>query len=49
MLVNGVAQTRGTYGATGSGAQFIADDHFAGPGILRVRSDDHQGFIILFR
>jgi len=49
MRVNGVAQTRGTYGATGSGAQFIDDDHFAGPGILRVRSDDHQGFIILFR
>lgn len=49
MLVNGVAQTRGTYGATGSGAQFIDDVHFTGPGILSVRSDDHQGFIILLR
>ena len=49
MRVNGVAQTRGTYGATGSGAQFIDDDHFTGPGILSVRSDDHQGFIILLR
>ena len=40
MRVDGVAQPRGTYGATGSGAQFIDDDHFAGPGVLEVLRDD---------
>lgn len=31
---------RGTYGATGSGAQFVDDDRFAGSGVLIVRKDD---------
>ena len=31
---------RGTYGATGSSAQFVDDDRFAGSGVLIVRKDD---------
>lgn len=38
---------RGTYGATGSGAQFIDDDRFAGTGILTVLKGDETGMIIL--
>ncbi len=33
---NGVEQASGTYGATGSGAQFIDNAHFSGTGILFV-------------
>lgn len=35
-----VSLKRGTYGATGSGAEFIDDARFTGTGVLRVRSDD---------
>lgn len=38
--VDGVALPRGTYGANGSGADNIDDDHFAGGGVLKVRKDD---------
>lgn len=39
-LGNGKAMARGTYGASGSGADFIDDVHFAGTGVLAVRKDD---------
>ena len=38
---------RGTYGATGSGAQFIDDDHFSGTGVARVLRDDLANPLIL--
>ena len=38
--VDGVTLPRGTYGATGSGADNIDDDHFAGGGVLKVKKDD---------
>ena len=40
LYVNGVSQKRGTYGATGSGAEFIDDKHFSGTGTVRVLRDD---------
>ncbi|MCI0332280.1 MAG: autotransporter-associated beta strand repeat-containing protein [Planctomycetes bacterium] len=36
LLLNGVAQPNGTYGATGSGATNIMDEYFGGTGILQV-------------
>ena len=37
LRINGAEMARGkTYGATGSGADVIDDDHFAGTGVLRV-------------
>lgn len=38
--VDGVTLRRGTWGATGSGADNIDDDHFAGGGVLKVKKDD---------
>ena len=40
LYVDGVNLERGTYGATGSGAEFINDRMFTGPGVLKVISDD---------
>ena len=40
LYVNGVNMPRGTYGATGSGAEFIDDNHFSGTGWVRVLKDD---------
>ena len=40
LYVNGVNMPRGTYGATGSGAQFIDDNHFSGTGWIKVLKDD---------
>ena len=40
LYVNGANMPRGTYGATGSGAQFIDDNHFSGTGWVRVLKDD---------
>ncbi len=40
LYVNGVNQKRGTYGATGSGAEFVDDKHFSGTGTVRVLRDD---------
>ena len=40
LYVNGVNIPRGTYGATGSGAEFIDDNHFSGTGWVRVLKDD---------
>ncbi len=36
LVLNGVTQANGTYGATGSGAEFINDNFFSGTGLLRV-------------
>jgi fibronectin-binding autotransporter adhesin len=38
LMLNGVGQAAGTYGATGSGATNIMDEYFAGTGILTVLS-----------
>lgn len=40
LTVDGETLPRGTYGATGSGAEFINDRMFKGTGILKVLSDD---------
>ena len=47
--VDNVALNRGTYGATGSGAANIDDDHFSGLGVLNVLKDDHSGLQIFLR
>jgi autotransporter-associated beta strand protein len=36
LILGGVAQPDGTYGATGSGATFINDEYFTGTGIISV-------------
>ena len=41
LVVDGKAVRRGTWGATGSGAEFIDDNHFTGAGVLKVRRDDN--------
>ncbi len=38
LFVNGVQQTSGTWGATGSGATHLDDDHFGGTGCLNVQN-----------
>ena len=40
LFANGKSLPRGTYGATGSGAANIDDDHFLGTGVLQVRKDE---------
>jgi len=48
--VNGTYLTRGTWGATGSGAKFIDDNHFSGPGVLKVRRDGNpDGLMLILR
>lgn len=44
---NGVKQAPGTYGATGSGAQFVDDAHFSGGGILNVTAVPEPGTGVL--
>ena len=46
--IDGVDQRRGTYGATGSGAQHVNDTLFAGGGTLSVVGDG-MGMVIMFR
>jgi hypothetical protein len=46
--MDGGDQRRGTYGATGSGAQYVNDTLFAGGGVLSVVGDG-MGMVILFR
>ena len=38
--MDGVTIPRGTWGATGSGAEHIDDAHFAGTGVLKVARDN---------
>ena len=46
--IDGVDQRRGTYGATGSGAQYVNDTLFAGGGVLSVVGDG-LGMTIIFK
>ena len=48
LSIDGVDQARGTWGATGSGAQHVDDTRFAGKGVLNVLGDG-QGLVIIFR
>ncbi len=48
LYVNGWVYPKGTYGATGSGAQFIKDDIFLGSGVLHVSQGD-AGMVIHVR
>jgi autotransporter-associated beta strand protein len=36
LVIGGVAKAPGTWGAAGSGAQYVDNVHFSGPGVLRV-------------
>jgi autotransporter-associated beta strand protein len=40
LVLNGISQPGGTYGATGSGAQFINDEYFSGPGVVIVTAPE---------
>lgn len=40
-------QKRGTYGATGSGAQFGDDTRFSGPGLLTVKKGSDGTLFLL--
>lgn len=46
LKIDGVDQPCGTYGASGSGAQFVDDAHFAGTGLLQVTGG---GLLLIFR
>lgn len=46
-FLDGKSLKRGTYGATGSGADNIDDVHFSGSGVLTVLKDELPGFNIL--
>ena len=48
LAINGKVKSGGkTYGATGSGADVVDDDHFGGTGVLRVRKP--CGFVFILR
>ena len=50
LIVGGKTMAAGTYGATGSGAANIDDDHFAGTGKLTVSAGKTGiGFLIIIR
>lgn len=50
LFVNGEMRERGTWGASDSGADFVDDVHFAGPGVLTVRYDNNApATVILVR
>ncbi|MDD2600477.1 MAG: autotransporter-associated beta strand repeat-containing protein [Kiritimatiellae bacterium] len=49
LVVNDVKMPVGTYGATGSGAQFINDTYFAGDGVLTVLKSGHPGTVFIIR
>ena len=50
LYIDGVNMPRGTYGATGSGAQYIDDRHFSGTGIAHVLKDDlTQPLVLIIR
>ncbi|MDO5319111.1 MAG: hypothetical protein Q4G65_10825, partial [bacterium] len=48
LSIDGVDQARGTWGATGSGAQHVDDTRFAGKGVLNVLGDG-QGMVLIVR
>ena len=48
--VDGVTISRGTWGATGSGAGNIDDEHFSGLGVLKVLKDElNRAMMIVVR
>lgn len=48
LVLGGIAQTGfGTYGATGSGATFIFDDYFQGPGVVTLVPEPSAAIAIL--
>ena len=47
-FVDGVTLPRGTWGATGSGAEHVDDAHFAGTGVLTVAKDELTRPTLLF-
>jgi autotransporter-associated beta strand protein len=47
--IDGIYMPIGTYGATGSSAQYKDDTHFAGAGILTVLRSANRGSMIIFR
>lgn len=50
LYIDGQSIHSGTWGATGSGAPNIDDEHFSGPGVLVVQRDDAGiGFSMVFR
>lgn len=50
LFIDGQSIRSGTWGATGSGAANIDDEHFTGPGVLVVQRDDVGiGFSMVFR
>jgi hypothetical protein len=49
LTIGGDLQYRGTHGATGSGADFINDNHFVGPGLLRVLSGKARPTVIAIK
>ena len=50
LYIDGQSIRSGTWGATGSGAANVDDEHFSGPGVLVVQRDDVGiGFSMVFR
>jgi len=49
LTINGSLRYPGTYGATGSGAKFVDDSHFAGTGVLMVSSGRQYATILVIR
>ena len=47
LTLNGVAQIAGTYGATGSGAQFTNDTFFSGTGVIAVPEPATLGLLAI--
>ncbi len=48
LRINGTEKRAGTYGAAGSGAQYIDSTHFSGTGLIKVLHDN-SGTIIIIR
>lgn len=49
LFIDGKSMPRGSYGASGSGADFVDDLHFAGKGVLTVSKEEAAGFLIIIR
>jgi hypothetical protein len=47
LRINGTEKRAGTYGAAGSGAQYVDSTHFSGSGMIRVLHDNGGTLIIL--
>ena len=49
LFINDKPMPRGSYGASGSGADIIDDLHFVGKGVLTVTKEESPGFLIIIR